>query len=347
MTKLTHRSILCLALALLPAAPAFTVDGVLEINQTCAEEGACFAGDSDKGFPVTITEPGSYRLTSNLIVPDENTDGIIISTSDVGLDLNEFAIIRSGCERVIEDCTPAQGTGAGVGILPGYLARGISVKNGSITGMGQYGVLLGFQAMVTNLRVRWNRSIGIYASGGSTVSGCAAHSNGGTGIYVLDGSTVWGNTAFENNGIGILADRGSTVSGNAAYKNTGTGIATDGGSIVSGNTVFENGEHGITTLSGSTILGNTTTTNAFDGIHTTVNSTVSDNTATGNTGDGIQTGFGSSLHRNIASNNAGYGLNLDPLASYRENMIQSNTLGTVNAGINAGANVCDTNTTCP
>ncbi len=55
-------------------SPALAVDGVLEINQACADSG-CFSGDG-AGFPVIISAAGSYRLTSNLVVPNENTDGI-------------------------------------------------------------------------------------------------------------------------------------------------------------------------------------------------------------------------------------------------------------------------------
>jgi len=81
------------------AAPALAADGVLEINQTCATRTGCFSGDA-AGFPVTIggKAGSSYRLTGDLIVPDENTDAIVVSTSDVGIDLNNFSIIRSGCE---------------------------------------------------------------------------------------------------------------------------------------------------------------------------------------------------------------------------------------------------------
>jgi hypothetical protein len=54
-------------LLLLFAAPALASDGVLEINQTCAVETGCLAGDSP-GFPVTISTAGSYRLTGSLNV---------------------------------------------------------------------------------------------------------------------------------------------------------------------------------------------------------------------------------------------------------------------------------------
>jgi hypothetical protein len=63
------------------ASPALAVDGVLEINQACAVNTGCFSGDA-AGLPVTITAAGSYRLTGNLTVPDENTDGIAVSAND-------------------------------------------------------------------------------------------------------------------------------------------------------------------------------------------------------------------------------------------------------------------------
>lgn len=46
------------------------------------------------GFPVSILNPGSYRLTSNLEVPSENTTAIEVLVSDVTIDLNGFAGMR-------------------------------------------------------------------------------------------------------------------------------------------------------------------------------------------------------------------------------------------------------------
>ena len=48
------------------AGTSHAVDGVFEISQACVEFG-CVPGDS-AFFPVTISESGSYRLTSNIIV---------------------------------------------------------------------------------------------------------------------------------------------------------------------------------------------------------------------------------------------------------------------------------------
>jgi hypothetical protein len=69
------RACLLLLLLLVVASRAVAIDGVLEINQTCAVNTGCFAGDAP-GFPVTISATGSYELTSNLTATANNTDGI-------------------------------------------------------------------------------------------------------------------------------------------------------------------------------------------------------------------------------------------------------------------------------
>ncbi len=232
------------AIGLMPQA-ATAVDGVIEINQTCAAQTGCFSGDT-AGFPVTIdgSAGGSYRLTGDLIVPDENTSGIVVSTTDIGIDLNNFTIIRSGCEGATRDCTPALGTGSGVQMTSGT-HRGLSVKNGSITGMGLYGVILGEQGEFSGLRLRWNRIDGISAGSGSTVSGNLAYENGRHGIFANPGSTVVGNTAFNNGDDGISVQVGSTVSGNTAFGNGGDGISAFAGSTVQQNAVRENRDYGL------------------------------------------------------------------------------------------------------
>lgn len=220
--------------------PAIATDGVIEINQTCAVQTGCFIGDG-AGYPIKITEPGSYRLTSNLIIPDENTDGIIISTSDVGIDLNNFAIIRSGCEGATTNCTPTSMTATGSGVKRiSALNRGISLKNGSITGMGNLGVYLGDQAEILGLRVRWNRLDGIRVGGGSIVSGCTVYQNGDRGIVADAGSTLSGNTVYQNGSHGIAAFSGSTVQHNTARQNGGFGLALSSSSAYRENVISNN-----------------------------------------------------------------------------------------------------------
>jgi len=317
------RSILTFLLFLAFAGPALAVDGVLEINQTCATQTGCFSGDNP-GYPVTIdgTAGRSYRLTGDLIVPNQNTDGIVISTLDIGIDLNNFTIIRFSCEGNTTKCVPESGIGGGV-ISTVTLNRGISVKNGSIVGMGTYGVFLGQQAEVSGLRVRWNRLDGIRTSLTSIVTGNTVDGNGRDGIRVGSGSTVSGNNSTFNGSDGISATFSCTVSGNAVYSN---------------------GDAGIRAMNASTISGNTVRNSGGDGILASESSTVSGNTVVGSDGDGITADNGSSVSGNTVRGNGGYGLNLTSVSSvsaYRENVITANTTGTVLAGANRGDNYCD------
>lgn len=240
-------------------SPSFATDGVLEINQTCAVNTGCFAGDV-AGFPVEIDGSAgrSYRLTGDLIVPDANTDGISVTTPSITIDLNGFEIARSGCQGSTTNCAPASGTGSGIKKAT-YLDLGISVRNGSITGMGLHGVDVGAQAEVTALRVRWNRLDGISASQGSKVSGCTAYRNGRDGIVAGDGSVVSGSAVFWNGHSGIKSSGGSVVRDNSVSFNSwfGLELGTDDGyhgNVISNNTTG--------TVSGGVNLGE----NACNGI---------------------------------------------------------------------------------
>ena len=203
-------------LALVIILTARSAEAVAEISETCAVQTGCFNGDPP-GYPVTIdgTAGGSYRLTSNLIVPDENTDGISVNSSSITIDLNGFEIVRSGCEAATTDCSPGSGTGSGVERALS-LIRGVSVRNESITGMGAYGVILGDQADISGLRVRWNR-IGDIDDGLSHVRANTAIENTGFGLRLSDPSRgdaiyrenlVYGNVARTGNKRGDNSCRG-------------------------------------------------------------------------------------------------------------------------------------------
>ena len=62
------------------ASPALSVDGVIEINQTCAANTGCSSEDA-AGFPVTIDERGSHRLTRNLSLATTTPHAIEITST--------------------------------------------------------------------------------------------------------------------------------------------------------------------------------------------------------------------------------------------------------------------------
>lgn len=247
--------------------PSSAADGDLEINQTCATQTGCFPGDT-AGFPVSIngTAGRSYLLTSDLVVPNESTDGILISADNIRVDLGGFEIrgpvVCSGSPLA---CTHGAGSGSGVEASVLTLS-GISVRNGSIQGMGFCGLYLGAQSEVTDVRARWNRQIGIFTQTSSTLSGNKAYQNGSIGISTSFSSIVSGSTAHYNAGDGILASAASRVSGNTAYQNGGDGIAAGAGSTVSGNTSYQNGGDGISSGSGSIVSGNAARSNNAFGL---------------------------------------------------------------------------------
>jgi hypothetical protein len=240
-TRLGFVLALTFTLGLAISQTAWATDGVAEINHTCAVQTGCFAGDA-AGYPVYIDGQAgrSYRLTSDLIVPNVNTHGILINTGDIGIDLNNFAITGAGCVGAVSNCTPSPaGTGSGIA-RNSALNRGTSVKNGAITGMGSRGVFLGDQAEITNLRVRWNGLDGINTSTGSTVTGNTVFQNGRHGINVFNGATVSGNNATANIGDGIQANAGCLVQRNIMRSNDGFGLSLGSDSAYRENVINNN-----------------------------------------------------------------------------------------------------------
>jgi hypothetical protein len=129
-------------LLLSAAVPALAVDGVHEIDQSCALSG-CFAGDAP-GFPVQISEDGSYRLTSNLDAGDPAVTVISILSNTVTLDLNGF-VIRNGfsCGIVPSNCPPFAGDG--IHITTAWM---VTIRNGGISNVGHDGI---FSANATTI----------------------------------------------------------------------------------------------------------------------------------------------------------------------------------------------------
>lgn len=273
---------LALALLTLPLAlPGFAADGVLEINQACAESPTgCFAGDM-MGFPVTIAIGGSYRLTGNLEVASTSVDGIEVVADKVTLDLVGFTVsgpagpgtgrgIFAGSDFVAIANGFVQGFGGG-GIVSvathltvldvhssdngadGLRAGPFSeVRGGSFRGNTSEGIELGANSKVVGVRVSAS-NFGIVVAGGSLVRDCVAEGNTNHGIRVTGpGSRVESCVATSNNiGISIDAD-GCTVVKNTTTDNTSEGIASGilgstsySHGLFDGNHMANNGSRGI------------------------------------------------------------------------------------------------------
>ena len=225
-TPFTVRPFLAVtAVLLLAPVRAHAVDGVIEINQACVATG-CFEGDT-AGFPVVIGAAGSYRLTSNLEVPDADTSAVAVNASPVSLDLNGFAIsgptVCSG--EPVTSCAP---TGSGIGVSAGNGAR---IYNGTIRGMGSVGVSSGTDARQWDLVVTGNGGGGFSLSRGGSVRTSTITFNGGRGVGATSGG-------------GFAEVSGSTVRGNQQQ-----GVDLSGGIVVE-NRIQNNGAEGLRSQTG-------------------------------------------------------------------------------------------------
>lgn len=218
--------------------------GVKEIDQECATVGGCFSGDNG-GYPVTISESGSYRLTGNLdlTAEDANRDAIDVQAANVTIDLNGFVIFGATiCTGdPVSSCSP---TGSGDGIQTTSVSyENLTVRNGTIRGMGQNGVNCSTRCTVDNLRAVENGLNGIGVSNRmGIVRDSLAHRNGSSGIS--GGAVIRNNSVEHNGGYGIFSQPASTVIGNVVSTNGGNGIRCFS-CVVLDNTVLSNDGFGL------------------------------------------------------------------------------------------------------
>ena len=254
-----RRSSLAIVLAGLAstlAPPALAGDGRIEINQASV----IAAG----GFPFSISQPGSYVLTSDLVVASAGTTGIQFNTaSGVTLDLNGFTIrgpltcAHSQIEYYDASQLTCSGSGAGSGISASDASR---IRNGQVRGFGSYGILAGgslsSHVVVEDVIVEQNALGGIYLNNG-TVRRVNVARNGGDGMTNIPAGDASSATVIEDSniafnkgdGIGLAAKirncrisynggagvihgnaggQNSSISDSQIYRNNGKGISAYG-----------------------------------------------------------------------------------------------------------------------
>lgn len=265
------------ALLLFSAATGRASDGVIEINAAKAAAGG-INGDlalDPPGYPVRITQSGSYRLTSNLRNIFFTPDVIQIDAEHVELDLGGFSINGlNGCAGGFGTPVTCTSTGQGRGIVSS--SDGVVVQNGSVVHMagtgialtgtnarvenihveqnGGNGIEVGFTARVSGSRAFLNFESGILATDSAQIRGCSAERNGAAGLSAGSNSMLIGNLANGNLDSGILcAPQNCLVAENSSNSNLGAGIAAEG--TISQNQASENETYGIFSFS-ALIRGN-------------------------------------------------------------------------------------------
>lgn len=231
----------------------------------------------------TITQPGSYYLTTNITMSSDN--GILINASNVKLDLNGFTIsstaLPAGGYAIILSSSltnvsivngfifsPVTNNGAlvygGSGWTGGIYASGseynVRVENVHVHGGTYYGIMLGTgtTTLVKNCEVEDIGSIGIQAG---LVLNCAVNAGGYGGSYGVQGDTVCGTRVVCYNGTALSASQnvtdcevactnGTAISAAIVSNSSGTSI---GGAGVNATAVVNNCS-GSSTGSGSGII---------------------------------------------------------------------------------------------
>jgi hypothetical protein len=218
---------LCVVSLTGPASAAVERGGVVPIDQNRALAGGVTPGDAP-GFPIVITQPGSYRLAGNLDSGFANA--IEIATSNVTLDLDGFRITGSGDTRGVTD--------------NGIVLSRIVIRNGFIVYAGGRGIRLS----------------------STQVEVSHVHVTGGIGIQLSGrGAIVRGNTAADGaNGI-VISGGGAIVKGNTATGHTSVGILVTAGGLVSENTASHN-TLGIDVICPATVVANVATSNSLEDI---------------------------------------------------------------------------------
>ena len=221
-----------------PSSPAPTMKSLDQIEPRAPISSA----------PFTITNPGSYYLTTNLI-GSSGSSGIIISNNNITLDLNGFAMlgvpgslyaVAFGASQT--NVTVRNGTMSGwrMGVheVSGN-SRNLLLDGLSIFGSATDGILIDSAVVVRNCLCSSNAAIGISVSGGE-ITGCTAAYNVNSGIELNGGGIVRNCWSGYNGNYGIEVS-GGIVSGCWVQNNVWSGIQVAAqGSDIMGNTCLNN-----------------------------------------------------------------------------------------------------------
>lgn len=247
-------------------------DKVAAVDPRTAISASSTPGNATSVFRITTS--GSYYLTSNFSgVAGKN--GISIECDDVTLDLNGFTV------------QGVAGSLAGI-ITPTGIARAnISVRNGTVKGWGQQGILLTGSttkvgSLVESVIASDNTGDGLALNGRAIVRACTAHHNGGDGFHMTSGnSDAFNCTALFNTGDGFDS-AGGLITSCVSSNNSANGFRVTNvhitGCLADTNTV-----DGYAIFTQCRVDGNTATSNAT-GYHTTSSGAlIINNAASGNT----------------------------------------------------------------
>ena len=312
-------------------------------------------------LPITLSQPGSYYLTTNL-TGAAGQHGITITGPRVTLDLMGFELrgLPGSLSGIF--LNPATSPHIRNGSITGWGQDGINGNNGGggtieelrVSNNGRYGISFNSGSQVRKCIVFGNTDVGILLSNDVQVDDCVASGNGTHGIQAGTGSTIRRCLAVGNSAAGIT---GSGIDGlniiecNAEYNSSGiatlgqtivkdsfsrsnraAGIAVGPGSLVTGCNASDNGTNGIAVDFGCTVQGCITENNKGDGINARNGSSVINCSARLNAFDNIEVDGDCTVNGNACDNAAALtGVGIHALSA--DNRIENNNLTDNRAGL--------------
>jgi hypothetical protein len=281
---------------------------------------------TDANAHFIINQSGSYYLSRNVAVT--KTNGIVINTAGVTIDLRGFEISRSsGSGGTGISLTPGASDRATVqnGSIKGF-AHGITANSGNLPAGGRFSDLVisacsvtgldaGTAAVVDGCRFVGNTATNVClaAHQGSTITNCSAQKNPGTGPAIAGiEATVATCSAVDNGAAGFFAVNSNVTHCTSSF-NAGDGFRLSQSRLTDCTGDFNNGE-GIVADEECVIVGNTVLHNGWNGILTTIkNNRIDGNHAIGNAGYGIRSASSTAdyIMRNTAFSNNGNGAGLN------------------------------------
>lgn len=323
-------------------APARAADGVLELSQVCAEQTGCVPGDAP-GYPITLSAAGSHRLTSNLLVPDLDTTAIEVLADDVSIDLAGF-VIRN---RV--DCRPDCGAPGNGDAVVASGRENLSLRNGSVVGMGRSAVRAGDLATIEGLRAIGQGGSAIVLGDRSAVRDTIVQGAGGVGIAVGHESAVEDSVVRSATGIGLRGESGVLVVNNRIVGNGDVGVRLRGrrGAVIE-NVIASNGGEGVWGED-ALVVHNVVSANRSAAIFllSGEGGVIRGNQVTENSsGVDVAGAPGTVVTGNSIVANAGSGIVATTPDGHDGNVLTANG-GTISGGSELGGNACNGNTTCP
>jgi len=204
-------------------------------------------------FPVIISQPGSYKLAGNLVVTDPTKGAIVVTSPDVTLDLNGFAIMGPNkCTSATVGpvtCTYGDNGVHGVHMTPTTGWESVHITNGSVSGFAGNGINA-FGGEFSHLRLSFNAGNGL-ATGTSIVDGVRSINNMGNGFY-LSSATIRNSIGSYNGKSGFFLTKVTATQGLATWNRSygvesySTGGVGMGGMNLNSNVLGAVGGVGVT-----------------------------------------------------------------------------------------------------